>query len=55
MTTNANSHINRLTKKGRAKPSTIDARGSNQKQAVATSGKLRIAVSKENKDGTKNT
>ena len=45
------SQIQRLQDKGKAAVSNVDDRGSIRKQAVATSGKIRIAVSKENKDG----
>lgn len=47
-------HINRLIKKDRASASTVDNRGSTKKQVVATSGKLRFAMIKENKDGQRN-
>jgi hypothetical protein len=46
--------IQRLQDKGKAVISNVDNRGSVHKQAVASGGKIRIAVSKDNTDGKKN-
>jgi|TARA_Y100000389_G_C17437706_1_gene506566 hypothetical protein len=47
----SNPQIKRLIQKGDAKASSIDKRGSNKKQVVATSGKLRVVVTKDNTNG----
>jgi hypothetical protein len=47
-------HIKRLQEKDKAEVSNVDNRGGVKKQAVAAGGKLRISVSKDNTNGTKN-
>ena len=49
-----NSQVQRLHDKGKAAISNVDDRGSVRKQAIAAGGKIRIAVSKENKNGKAN-
>lgn len=44
-------HIERLIDKGKAKASNVDVRGNNTVQAVVTSGKLRVVVTKDNSNG----
>lgn len=50
----SNPQIERLKDKERASISTVDDAGPIKKQVVATSGKLRVAVLKDNKDGKTN-
>lgn len=46
-----NAHVNRLIEKDKATASNVDIRGDNVVQAVVTSGKLRVVVTKDNSNG----